>query len=74
VQVLTAGTCSVATIKIPELVDKIRQEPGYQLKLVVTEHSRHFLPSLGRYGCRYYWTFFRFVVLNSLLWFLGIFR
>ena len=49
VHLLMAGTCSVATIKIPELVDKIRQEPGYQLKLVVTEHSRHFLPSLGKY-------------------------
>jgi hypothetical protein len=39
---------SVATIKIPELVDKIRQDPSRQLKLVVTEHSKHFLPSLGK--------------------------
>lgn len=50
VNILICCTGSVATIKIPELVDRFRSHPNTVVRLVVSQHSRHFLPDLSELG------------------------
>jgi len=45
--VLVGCTGSVATIKIPDIIDRLLENPQIFVKLVVTEHSIHFLPELS---------------------------
>jgi len=40
----------VATIKIPELLDRLRAHPSTVVRLVVSGNSRHFLPTLSSMG------------------------
>lgn len=48
VNVLVCCTGSVAAIKISQLLEQLRK--NYNVKLVATEHSRHFLPQLETLG------------------------
>jgi len=48
VNVLLCCTGSVATIKTSQLLEQLKN--NYNVKLVVTEHSRHFLPELETLG------------------------
>jgi len=50
VNILVCCTGSVATIKIPELLERLREHPNFVVKLVVSQHSRHFLPELDSLG------------------------
>ena len=40
----------MATIKIPELLDRLRAHPSTVVRLVVSGNSRHFLPTLSSLG------------------------
>ena len=50
VNILLGCTGSVATIKIPEILEKLREMENCEVKLVVTENSKHFLPELSVLG------------------------
>ena len=50
VNILICCTGSVATIKIPEILSNLSQLDNCRVKLIVTEHSRHFLPELCQLG------------------------
>jgi len=50
VKILVCCTGSVATIKIPELLERLRLLPGADVRLVVSENSKHFLPELTLLG------------------------
>ena len=50
VNILICCTGSVATIKIPEILENLRAIENFNIKLVVTEHSKHFLPELSLLG------------------------
>ena len=43
VNILLGATGSVATIKVPELVEHVSRLEDCHLRLMMTEHSRHFL-------------------------------
>ena len=46
INILIGATGSVATIKIPEIIQRLRQlDVNVNVRLVPTEHARHFLPS-----------------------------
>ncbi|XP_023320354.1 phosphopantothenoylcysteine decarboxylase [Eurytemora carolleeae] len=51
--VLLGCTGSVASIKIPEILEKLKENSEISVKLVVTEHSQHFLPPLESLGVDY---------------------
>jgi len=48
VNVLLCCTGSVASVKVAELLARLRED--HTVKLVITEHSRHFLPVLDTLG------------------------
>jgi len=50
VNILVCCTGSVATIKVPELLERLRTHPDTVVRLVVSENSKHFLPSLSSLG------------------------
>ena len=50
VNILLCCTGSVATIKLPSLLDQLRQLDNCQVKVVITQNSRHFLPDLSSLG------------------------
>jgi len=50
VNILVCCTGSVATIKLPELLEQLRQIEDCEVKIVLTEHSKHFLPDLTSLG------------------------
>jgi len=50
VNILVCCTGSVATIKIPQLLGSLREQTGWVVKLVVSQHSQHFLPELDSLG------------------------
>ena len=50
VNILICCTGSVATIKVPEILSNLSQLDNCRVKLIVTEHSRHFLPELCELG------------------------
>lgn len=50
VNVLVCCTGSVASIKTRQFLDQLKTNSSYNVKLVVTEHSRHFLPPLDQLG------------------------
>ena len=50
VNILLCCTGSVATIKLPELLEQLRQVGGCEVKIVLTNHSQHFLPELTSLG------------------------
>ena len=50
VNILLCCTGSVATIKVPELLDRLRAHPDTMVRLVVSENSKHFLPPLSSLG------------------------
>ena len=43
VNILLGATGSVATIKVPELVEHVSRLEDCHLRLMMTEHSKHFL-------------------------------
>jgi phosphopantothenoylcysteine decarboxylase len=49
-RVLVLASGSVAAIKVPELVERLRGIEGCSVRLVVTKHARHFLPALSALG------------------------
>ena len=51
VNILLCSTGSVASIKLPELLEQLRQVGGCEVKIVLTKHSQHFLPELASLGC-----------------------
>jgi len=48
--VLVCCTGSVATIKIPEILEKLKENSNLTVKLVITKSSLHFLPGLETLG------------------------
>ena len=50
VNILIACTGSVATIKIPEILEKLAKIENVKIKLVVSQNSQHFLPQLCELG------------------------
>ena len=50
VNILLCCTGSVATIKVPELLERLRAHPDTVVRLVVSENSKHFLPPLSSLG------------------------
>jgi len=50
VNILLCCTGSVATIKVPELLTKLKEYSSFKVKLLVTDHSTHFLPDLASLG------------------------
>ena len=53
VNILVCCTGSVATIKLPELLEQLQKldcQEGVKVKVVLTENSRHFLPPLSSLG------------------------
>ena len=50
VNILLGCTGSVATIKVPEILEKLREIENCEVKLIVTNHSKHFLPDLSVLG------------------------
>jgi len=50
VNILIACTGSVATIKIPEILEKLAKIENVKIKLVVSQNSQHFLPQLSELG------------------------
>ena len=50
VNILLCCTGSVATIKLPTLLDQLRQLEDCKVKVVLTQNSRHFLEDLSSLG------------------------
>ena len=50
VNILLCCTGSVASIKLPELLEQLRQVGDCEVKIVLTKHSQHFLPDLASLG------------------------
>ena len=50
VNILIGCSGSVATLKIPEILENLREIENFNIKLVVTENSKHFLPELSVLG------------------------